>query len=117
MIREAKRGLQMKKFKWGEPSKPEAPYIDCQKPYFSDEAMRIKAGSFEPRTVEGRDRGGYERGAKGFGELSATDREFLSPDFDRKVQAGQRAIGQFAKVGAGEKLTQHANEQLEGDDC
>jgi hypothetical protein len=49
-------------------------------------------------------------------KLDKTDREFLKPDFNRKWQMGERAVGQLAEVGDGDKLKQRVNAQLEGDD-
>ena len=57
------------------------------------------------------------KGDAGFGKLDETDRRFLKPDFDRKRQMGERAVGQIAQVGDGDKLKQRVNTQLEGDDA
>jgi hypothetical protein len=37
-------------------------------------------------------------GGRGFGVLSPDDRKFLAPDFDDKLQSGQRYPGYFNKV-------------------
>jgi hypothetical protein len=60
-----------------------------------------------------------DKGARGFGfgEIDAETEKFLTPDFDRKRQMGERAVGQVAQVGDGDKLKQRVNAKLEGDDA
>ena len=60
---------------------------------------------------------GVERGARGFGQLSKEDKRFLVPDFNRRRQMGERAVGQVAQVGDGDKLKQQVNANLEGDEA
>jgi hypothetical protein len=48
------------------------------------------------RKSKGGDATGVERGARGYGELSKADKEFLAPDFDRNKQQAQRAVGMYA---------------------
>jgi hypothetical protein len=45
---------------------------------------------------KGGDATGVERGGRGYGKLDKTDREFLTPDFDRRRQQAERAVGMFA---------------------
>jgi len=52
--------------------------------------------NWEPKARPADDSAGVERGARGFAKLDKTDRQFLEPDFDRKRQVGQRAVGMFA---------------------
>jgi hypothetical protein len=58
---------------------------------------------------------GAARGARGIDGRKGED--FGKPDFDRKRQMGERAVGQVAGVGSGDKLRQRINAQLEGDDA
>jgi hypothetical protein len=45
---------------------------------------------------KGGDATGVERGARGYGELSKADKEFLAPGFDRRRQQAERAVGMYA---------------------
>jgi hypothetical protein len=38
------------------------------------------------------------KGGRGFGALDKSDREFLKPNFDDKLQSGQRYVGYYNKV-------------------
>ena len=62
--------------------------------------------SKKSKSTKGSDATGYQRGAKGYGELNELDREFLKPDFDREKQQGPLAVGHCASVGDGAKLQQ-----------
>ena len=54
-----------------------------------------------------------ERGF-GFGTLDAEARAFLKPDFDRKRQVGQKAVGMYATADDPQVVD---NAQVEGSDC
>jgi hypothetical protein len=66
------------------------------------------------KPTKGGDATGVERGARGYGELTEMDREFLRPDFNRQRQQGERAVGMFA---TSTKPLCVDNAQLEGDDA